>query len=76
MTSSGEVSSKSLARFLASVLDDCETCRKVEWRVVVVVVEGMVNPVVAGMSKAVIKNFMIAAAMIKKDVLVILFDGL
>ena len=56
-----------MARFLASVLDDCETCRKVvEWRaVVVVVVEGMVNPVVAGRSKAVIKNFM-TAAMIKK----------
>ena len=62
VTSSGEVSSKSLARFLASVLDDCETCRKVvEWRAVGVV-EGMVNPVVVGMSKAVIKNnFMIAS---------------
>ena len=59
MTSSGEVSSKSLARFLASVLDDCETCRKVvEWRAVVVV--GKVNPVVVGRSKAVIKNFMTA----------------
>ena len=55
-----------MARFLASVLDDCETCRKVvEWRGVVEVVEGMVNPVVVGRRKAVIKNLMIANIWIK-----------